>query len=83
MLNQTDLIKALDDGHIKAAALDVFSAEPLPEESDLWQHPGIHISPHMSGATCAKSAIKIIIQNIQRLENNEKLTQLFDREKGH
>jgi len=42
-----DLIAALQDGQIRAAALDVFEQEPL-DVSRLEGVPGLHASPHMA-----------------------------------
>lgn len=48
-VDETALSKALDQGLIRAAALDVFESEPLPENSPLWDQPNILITPHISG----------------------------------
>ena len=40
------LIQALKTGKLKGAALDVFSQEPLPKNSEYWNLPNILISPH-------------------------------------
>lgn len=48
ILNEDDLLVALDSGKIKCAALDVFSVEPLPETHKLWRNPRVIISPHNS-----------------------------------
>lgn len=65
------LITALDSGHLSHAVLDTFSIEPLPKDSQYWHHPQITITPHISGATYARSAAKLIASNIQRIENGE------------
>ncbi len=44
------LIDALDKGIVSFAGLDVFEEEPLQEDSPLWQHEKVFVSPHMSGA---------------------------------
>ncbi len=46
---EADLLQALRDGEIAAAALDVFVEEPLPEDSPFWSAPNCLVSPHMSG----------------------------------
>lgn len=43
------LIKALDNGTVAYAALDVFDEEPLPADSRLWDHQKILVTPHFSG----------------------------------
>lgn len=46
---EKDLVKALQDKRIDGASLDVFEDEPLPDESPLWDLPGVVVSAHMSG----------------------------------
>jgi len=43
------LIAALQDGHLAGAGLDVFTAEPLPPQSPLWDMENVIIMPHASG----------------------------------
>lgn len=43
------LIKALKQGRIRGAALDVFEQEPLPPTSPLWDVENLYISPHKAG----------------------------------
>jgi phosphogluconate 2-dehydrogenase len=45
------LLQALDSGHLRAAALDVFATEPLPQESPLRRHPRVTPLPHIGSAT--------------------------------
>lgn len=44
-----DLIAALNQNQLDFAALDVFDEEPLPENSKLWHHPKILVTPHIAG----------------------------------
>lgn len=46
VIDEPSLVAALDDGRVGFAALDVFAVEPLPEQSPLWSHPAVLISPH-------------------------------------
>lgn len=43
------LIEAMGRGQLKGVALDVFEEEPLPQDSPLWDLPGVLISPHLAG----------------------------------
>jgi len=45
------LLHALDNGHLRAAGLDVFATEPLPLDSPLRTHPRVTALPHIGSAT--------------------------------
>lgn len=49
-VDEDALLGALNSGHVKAAALDVFTNEPTPR-TDLLTHPAISLSPHIGAAT--------------------------------
>ncbi len=83
VINHTDLLTSLDAGHLAGAALDAFDEEPLPATSRLWIHEKVHVTPHMSGATYAASAAKIVAANINRLERGEQPFPLYDRLRGY
>jgi D-3-phosphoglycerate dehydrogenase len=48
---ENDLLAALDSGKVSAAALDVYSIEPLPENHPFRKHPGITLTPHLGAST--------------------------------
>lgn len=50
VVDEVALVEALDSGHLRFAALDVFASEPNPEVQLLMQ-PGISMSPHIGAAT--------------------------------
>ncbi|MEM8707001.1 MAG: glyoxylate/hydroxypyruvate reductase A [Actinomycetota bacterium] len=62
------LLAALDSRRVAHAALDVFAVEPLPDDSPYWTHPHVSVTPHMSGATYARSAARLVAANIARIE---------------
>lgn len=45
-VNEEDLAKALIEGTIAGAVLDVFKVEPLVKESPLWDCKNVFITPH-------------------------------------
>ncbi|MBM3456779.1 MAG: 3-phosphoglycerate dehydrogenase, partial [Bacteroidetes bacterium] len=50
VINEDDLLNALDTGKIAGCALDVFENEPNPRK-DLLNHPKIACTPHIGAAT--------------------------------
>ncbi len=50
VVNEVALVKALESGKLKAAALDVFEKEPKPEVQ-LLMNPLLSLTPHIGGAT--------------------------------
>ena len=71
IINEDDLLSVLDEGHITAAALDVFAEEPLPENNSLWTHPSVYITPHIAGQSNPGSAAKTIAENIRLVERGK------------
>ncbi len=71
IVNEKDLISLLDNGHIAAAALDVFEKEPLSENNSLWRHPSVYITPHIAGQSNPNSASKTISENIDRIKSGK------------
>jgi phosphoglycerate dehydrogenase-like enzyme len=51
VVDEETLVHALQNGWIRGAALDVFSTEPLPAESPLWDLSNVIVTPHMAGST--------------------------------
>lgn len=51
VVNEAALIKALENGTIRAAGLDVFEQEPLPASSPLPHMPNVVALPHIGSAT--------------------------------
>lgn len=47
-VDEAALVLALQDGRLAHAFLDVFSTEPLPADSPLWDAPNLHFMPHAS-----------------------------------
>jgi len=51
LLDEAALIRALENGALGGAALDVTSVEPLPPDSPLWKAPNLFITPHTSAVS--------------------------------
>ena len=78
------LIKALDDGRVRKAILDVFSSEPLSSDSLLWSKPNVVITPHISAITSVEEGIECFVKTLQQLESGEgDLANKVDVTKGY
>ncbi len=83
VVEETALPHALDQGWLRAAALDVFATEPLPANSPLWSDPRVMVSPHISGLTTIDGAAHGFLECLESLERGELPTWTVDRERGY
>jgi len=79
------LIKALKEGWIAGAALDVFEEEPLPEDSEFWRLENVIITPHIAGMSpnYAERLVEIFCENLKRYLENRPLINLVDKKAGY
>lgn len=85
VVDEPALIRALQDGVIKAAGLDVFDVEPLAADSPLWDMPQVIVTPHMAGhmPDYADKAIDILLENLRRYQAGQELTNVVDKQAGY
>ena len=83
MINEADLLRALDTGHLRGAFLDVAVTEPLPESHPFWDHPKIRITPHIAAETRIEESVEQIAENIDRINRGETPRGLVNRETGY
>ncbi|HEV8315259.1 MAG TPA: glyoxylate/hydroxypyruvate reductase A [Burkholderiaceae bacterium] len=79
----SDLLRALDEGHLAEAVLDVSDPEPLPADHALWSHPRVRITPHIASMTQPQTAARVAIDNLRRFARGEPLVGLVDRTRGY
>jgi phosphoglycerate dehydrogenase-like enzyme len=80
---EADLIKALNDGTIGGAVLDVFDSEPLGKDSPFWDTPNVIISPHNAGVSVPGDVAEIFCNNYRRFLDKRPLKYMVDFEKGY
>ena len=83
---QTDaLVRALQEGEIGGAALDVTDPEPLPEGHPLWSLSNCVITPHVANTwSMSLQALRVLVQeNVERLRAGRPLKGLVDPELGY
>lgn len=80
-----DLIAALKDGRLSGAGLDVTDPEPLPPEHELWKQPNVIITPHMASTTDQGRWRRwvVVLENLRRYVNGDKLLSVVDKKKGY
>lgn len=86
-VDQDALIKALNEGKIAGAALDVVVPEPLPEDSPLWTARNIFLTPHCSGDYGLPYTVDTLTgyfcENLRRYAEGEELIKLVDPAAGY
>ena len=67
------LIQALKNGEIAGAGLDVFTKEPLPSSSPLWDLDNVIITPHMGGMSesYVRQAMPVLEHNLKAYLEND------------
>ena len=66
LIDEEALLKALDQGQLSHATLDVFKQEPLPLDHPFWKHKKVSIWPHISSETRPQTGSLSIAENIVR-----------------
>ncbi|MGB0199926.1 MAG: hydroxyacid dehydrogenase [Candidatus Poseidoniaceae archaeon] len=82
IVNESDVLKALNDGILASAALDVFEEEPVPEGYELCQHPNFHSTPHIGASTVeAQKRVGLdIARNVMSILSNKKCDFIVNRD---
>ena len=68
VVDEPAMARALAEGQLGGAWLDVFTCEPLDAASPLWDLPNVIVSPHSSGRTSAHydEVLEIFLDNLAR-----------------
>ena len=82
---EADLLRALREGHIGGAVLDVFDVEPLPPGSPFWGLENVLITSHTSGNSVhyLERAVDIFCDNLRRFGAGEPLRNVVDKNLGY
>jgi len=85
LVDEAALLRALESGRLRGAALDVFEHEPLDPASPLWDRPDVLITPHVSGFQAGHwpRVTQIFADNLRRFAAGQPLANLVDKEAGY
>ncbi|MFC1945584.1 D-2-hydroxyacid dehydrogenase [Chloroflexota bacterium] len=85
ILDEDDLIRALKEKWIAGAALDTFTVEPLPVESELWDLPNVILSPHIMGRRSDYNmlATNLFSENLKHYVNGTQMFNVVDKKRGY
>lgn len=87
VVDEEALVAHLKDGKIKGAVLDVFTEEPLPENSPFWELDNCIITPHVSGRSSRyiERALKVFRENLEIYQSGKQnqLNNIVDCVKGY
>jgi len=84
-VDEQALVRALREGWIAGAGLDVFESEPLPEASPLWAMENVIITAHYAGHTPRydERATEIFMDNLERYLAGRPLRNVVDKALGY
>jgi glyoxylate/hydroxypyruvate reductase len=80
---ETDIVRALGDGTLGAASLDVFQIEPLPADSPLWDLQNCYITPHIAAISNPHSGAAYFADVIKSHEAGRPLGNVVDLKRGY
>jgi len=85
VVDEAALIRALESGKIRGAALDVFDTEPLPEGHPFWKMQNVLLSPHTADRVegFLIPAFESFFENLSRFLSGGALRNVVDKHAGY
>ena len=87
VIDERALVRALEQGRIAGAALDVFETEPLAPDHPFWDMENVLISPHCTDRTRDPDWLDLtaqcFIENFWRYIKGEPLKNVVDKKAGY
>jgi phosphoglycerate dehydrogenase-like enzyme len=82
-VDEPALVKALNEGKLAAAILDVFETEPLPEGHPFWKTPNLYMTFHTSAISYPEDITKLFVENYQLYVEGKPLKYVVDFDRGY
>lgn len=83
LIDEEALAEVLVKGELSGAVLDVFQDEPLPQESPLWNAPGLIVTAHVAAKSWPEDIARIFMENYRRYVAGKPLNYQVDFERGY
>jgi phosphoglycerate dehydrogenase-like enzyme len=85
VIDEAAMVRALTEGRIKGAGLDVFEKEPLPEGHPFYRLENVLLSPHCADHTAdwQEQAMQFFLQQFERYRSGEPLLNLVNKKLGY
>ena len=85
LLNEKELVSALEKGALAGAAIDVAETEPLPADSPLWRAPNLFITPHTSALSDRlwKRQTTLLVELLERWFDGREMFNRVDLARGY
>ncbi len=85
IIDEEAMIHALSENRIAGAGLDVYTTEPLPRSSKLWELPNVLFSPHVSGGmeNYTAKATDLFCRNLERFVAGKRLFNVVGKRRGY
>jgi phosphoglycerate dehydrogenase-like enzyme len=84
-VEESAMIKALSQGRIRGAALDVFDQEPLPQGHPFYSLENVLLSPHCADHTpdWLDDAMRFFLEQLERYRRGETLLNVVNKTSGY
>jgi len=85
VIDEAAMVRALSEGRIKGAGLDVFDTEPLPPGHPLYRLPNVLLSPHCADHTpdWLERGMRFFLEEFERFRKGEPLVNVVDKKLGY
>ncbi|MGC1463394.1 MAG: D-2-hydroxyacid dehydrogenase [Terracidiphilus sp.] len=85
VIDQVALVRALTDGKIRGAGLDVFEQEPIPAGDPIYKLDNVLVSPHCADQTKTwlQQAMRFFLQQYNRFCTHQPLKNVVEKHLGY
>ncbi|KAE9051379.1 hypothetical protein PR001_g1500 [Phytophthora rubi] len=83
VIAEQTIVDALDNQWFSKVVVDVFEKEPLPDDSQLWDHPKVFMTPHVAAYCFNEDIADVFVPNLDAYITNHPLQYLVDWTNGY